>query len=511
MHNAGPAGPRFRLVLLSSCLGLALGAGPQAYASSALEILGAPSGGNQLTARVLNRSSATTYFNPALLPEVQPKLEVGTFGLASQARVRLKARPAGVDVPDLGNTQLPDPPPGSNRDLTRYEPISTQNLPHLRSDTDDDENVVYASIGMVRPLAGKSLVFGLFALLPLRSFMDQRGHFADEREQFFTNKLHFELLGDRLDTSSIAFAGGSQLADWVSIGFGIDVSIYTQTTMTVYMPNAAEQSTILLEQNVHTDSRFNPYGGLVIHPNPRSTLTATVHLPWNNVTSGSNTLTFWDTSAGQKLQTYTFTQGYEPLRVSLGGSFQGRLRDDGRAPWEIGVQFVGERWSQYRNRLQTWRYDDTGVLQHLDEYPLDRWKDTVTCAIGGGFLWRERHVTADIAYVPSPVPDQTGRTNYVDNSRLLASLGIEGPVRFLGRELDAGVSVFGAYFLPRETTKDPAAAHPVVDEYTEDYIDIHTRQPVTDSAGLQTNNPGYPGWKSSGYMLGAGVTLRIAR
>jgi hypothetical protein len=96
------------------------------------------------------------------------------------------------------------------------------------------------------------------------------------------------------------------------------------------------------------------------------------------------------------------------------------------------------------------------------------------------------------------VPDQTGQTNYVDNSRLLASAGIEGPVRFLGKELEAGITLFGSWFVPRETTKDPNAAHPVVDE-----------DPFTP--GLQTNNPGYPGWKSTGYMLGAGATFRISR
>jgi hypothetical protein len=184
------------------------------------------------------------------------------------------------------------------------------------------------------------------------------------------------------------------------------------------------------------------------------------------------------------MQTYNFSQGSEPLRFAIGGSYSGPLRADGRAPWEIGIQLLGERWSQYYDRQ--------------DEHPLDPWNNTISVAIGGGFLWRERHVTADIGYSPSPVPDQTGRSNYVDNSRLLASAGIEGPVRFLGKELEAGITLFGSWFIPRETTKDPNAAHPVVDE-----------DPGT--AGLQTNNPGYPGWKSTGYMLGAGATFRISR
>jgi long-chain fatty acid transport protein len=190
---------------------------------------------------------------------------------------------------------------------------------------------------------------------------------------------------------------------------------------------------------------------------------------------------------------YTLSQGSEPLRIGIGGSFKGCACADGRSPWEVGVQVVGERWSQYDNRQ--------------GEHPQGTWNNTVSYAIGGGFLWKDRHVTADLGYRPSPVPDQTGRTNYVDNARLLVSLGIEGPVKFLGKDLEAGLGLFGSFFLPREVTKDlsrPYAAGGLRDEYPDSAAD-------PNSAGLQTNNPGFPGWRSTGYMVGAGATFRIAR
>ena len=34
-------------------------------------------------------------------------------------------------------------------------------------------------------------------------------------------------------------------------------------------------------------------------------------------------------------------------------------------------------------------------------------------------------MSADLALFPSPVPDQVGRTNHVDNTRIAASLGFE--------------------------------------------------------------------------------------
>ena len=473
-----------------------------AQASSTLELIGATTGGNQITARVLSHGSAATYFNPSLLPEATPKLEAGFFGLASQSRIRLKARPAGVDVPSsIYQSSFPTDP-YSDPIHGLAHPLATQDLPNARSNTEADDDVIYASIGLVRPLAGKALVFGFYAFLPVRAFLNQNGFFADEHEQFFSNQLHPELLGDRLDVSSIAFALGSQLSDWLSLGAGIDVAIYTESKVSVYISNASNQSQVLLSPDIHTNSKFKPYLATTVHPTARSSVIATLHFAFANTTKGENDLLFpvdpnSPNSPPPPRQTYTITQGSEPLRVAIGGSYSGRRLPDGRAPWEIGIQLLGERWSQYTNRQ--------------GEHPLDGWNNTVSVAVGGGFLWRDRHVTADLGYVPSPVPDQTGRTNYVDNSRLVASAGIEGPVKFLGRDLEAGITLFGAYLLPREVTKDPNAAHPVLDEYPDTATDSKTGLPDPGAAGLQTNNPGYPGWKSTGYMVGAGATFRIAR
>lgn len=484
-----------RLAVVSS-LALAIGWDAAAQASSVLEALGATTGGNPLTARVLSRGSAATYFNPSLLPEASPKLEVGLFGVSMQGKIRLKDRPTDVDVPDgIYSTMIP----GAGANVLR--PLPTSQLPHPRSDTNADQSVSYATLGMVRPLAGRSLVFGFYAVLPVRAFVDQKGFYPDEREQYFSNQLHFELLGDRLDATSISFAAGSQLAEWLSLGGGIDISIFTQTKMTAYVPNGADESYILMAQDIHTDSRFNLYFGATVHPRPSSSLVATVHLPSQNETRGENDLRFWNYhyAEGQTFvtQTYTFSQGSQPLRVGLGGSLRGALREDGQASWEVGGQLLWQRWTQYRNRQ--------------GERPLDPWNNSISYAVGGGFLWRDRHVTMDLGYTPSPVPDQTGRTNYVDNARVLGSLGIEAPVRFLGKDLEAGVTVFGSVFLPRDVTKDPNAAHPVVDEYPDTTVDLRTGLPAAGTAGLQTNNPGYPGWKSTGYMVGAGATFRIAR
>jgi long-chain fatty acid transport protein len=471
---------------------------PPAWASSALEMLGTPTGGNALTARLFSRNAGATYFNPALLPDATFKLEAGFFGLVTRGKIRLKSRPAGVDVP----TAVYDPElsfPGAG-----VRPIATQDLANPRSDTDEDDHVLYAVVGLVRPLAGKYLVFGFYSLLPVNSFLDEKGFFSDEREQYFSNKLYFEQLGDRASATSFAFALGSQLNDWLSIGAGIDIAVVTQSNTAVYMPDAAKQSNVLLNPDIHTNSKFKPYLGVVYRPSPRVSIAATLHLGTSNDTTGQNQVRIRNDTSQYPPgldyipQTYTLTQGNEPTRIGLGASLVSRRQvDNGRPAWEVGLVAVAERWSQYRDRH--------------GESPLDTWQDTVTLVAGGNFAWRQRRLAFDLGYVPSPVPDQTGRTNYVDNSRIVSSASIESPVNLLGREIEAGFYLFGSVFIPRSVDKDPNAAHPVIDEFPDSTVNNLTHLPDPRAAGLQTNNPGYPGFSSSGYMLGLGVCLRIAR
>jgi long-chain fatty acid transport protein len=479
-----------RFLISAALLGLSLSFVGPAGASSALELLGTPTGANALTARLFSRNAGAAYFNPALLPEATPKLEAGFFALTARTRIHLKERPPGSDVPSsvYGATLGSSMPPLATEDLTP------------RSDTDATDNTLYAVLGIVRPLAGKYLVFGFYSLLPVNTFLDQKGFFPDEREQYFSNKLHFEQLGDRLNATSFAFAMGSQLNDWLSIGAGIDVAVVTSSNMAVYMPDAGNQKRVLLDPDIRTNSKFKPYLGVLYRPWTRLLIAATLHLGTSNDTHGENQVRMWkpksqyDDGLTYVPQIYTLSQGNEPARLGLGVGLTSKWIVDERPLWEVGLMAVAERWSHYRDRH--------------GESPLQTWNNTVSLMAGGNFAWRQRRLAFDLGYAPSPVPDQTGRTNYVDNARIMSSASIEAPVRLLGRDVEAGFYLFGTYFIPRSVDKDPAA---IVDEYPASAINVSTQLPATDTAGLQTNNPGYPGFDSRGFMLGLGVCLRIAR
>src|SRR4051794_25115870 len=69
-------------------------------ASPLFELVGSGFGGGGLNGRVYGASAASTYFNPALLPQAKQGLEVGVFGLHDDIDVKLLPRGSAVDIPE---------------------------------------------------------------------------------------------------------------------------------------------------------------------------------------------------------------------------------------------------------------------------------------------------------------------------------------------------------------------------------------------------------------------------
>ena len=173
-----------------------------ARASGSLEITGASTATNGYAARVFARGAEATYYNPALLPEASAATTLGFAVLVTHESVLLAPRPAGVDVPqEVYSAQLRNADGTTSRLVNR--PLATADLPVRHGNTDETEPTAYVSLGVVRPLLDDKLVLGFYGVLPLDAFQQQQGFFADEREQFFQNRLRFELLGDRLVLSLI--------------------------------------------------------------------------------------------------------------------------------------------------------------------------------------------------------------------------------------------------------------------------------------------------------------------
>jgi hypothetical protein len=195
----------------------------------------------------------------------------------------------------------------------------------------------------------------------------------------------------------------------------------------------------------------------------------------------------------------SFTHDYLPWKISAGSSY------DVVSTKERKVSVVGTAllamWSDYIDRHSQ---------RPSGPYA---WYDTLSGSLGLRYQQGPFRGLFDVAYEPTPVPEQTGRTNYVDNDRLGGALGFDYTFPFFSGRLRAGLQTQVHRFIPHHTTKLAAYStgmtRPdlVIDEVPDDAtagIDPVTgmARPLAGREGLQTNNPGWPGFFSAGWMIG---------
>ncbi len=133
------------------------------------------------------------------------------------------------------------------------------------------------------------------------------------------------------------------------------------------------------------------------------------------------------------------------------------------------------------------------------------WHDTLSGAVGLRETYRSGRAFLDFRYVPSPVPEQVGRSNYVDNDRFGVALGGDVGLH-LPANIRPGFQVFADRLIPRSNQKNDAR---VLDELPDGAVFGGTHDPVPGAKGLQTNNPGWPGFSSGGWIWGGTVTISV--
>lgn len=474
---------------------LVLASAIETRASPLMELTGAAGSLHPFAARVLPSGPEAAYFNPALLPEVEDGMRIGAMWLGERLSVRLHDRPAGIDVTNAIYDARQRNPDGTTSRLT-LRPLPTDALPAARGSASLNHDRFFMSIGLNRRFFDHRLAVGFSAILPMQRFQTQRPFYADEREQYFSNSLQFERIGDRTEANAFAFALAGRPLQWLSIGAGLVMAADSEVRNGIYLPDASDQSVSMVNAEVSVRMRLVPHFGLALEPIPPLRLTATLHLPLRPETSGDSSMRFFNYPYAEGTdalaQTFTNVIGFLPWRASFGASWT--WRDPGPIQGAIAGGITWEQWSQYVDR-------------HA-ERPEDAWHDTVSATLAGEVAWSIHRFAADVAFVPSPVPAQTGRSNYVDGHRLAVGAAWEALFPVGSVSLGAGVQVQVQRIFERAVTKRADAAHPVLDEFP-DSVDLRTNESIAASAGLQTNNPGYPGFSSEGWLMGIGVSARM--
>jgi long-chain fatty acid transport protein len=484
------------------------------HASPLFELVGSTFGSGGLNARAGGASAASSYFNPALLPQARQGLELGWFFVNDAINVTLDARSSANDVPlsavDRFGTDNPSVPtdwlnngcdPNASQGCVTALPAN----PRQSQGSSGNFNM-YQTIGLVSQIWQERLVLGIYAMVPYGSFTQAHSFFVDEREQFFTNSLHSELYGDRLTPVSLAFGAGSRVLDWLSLGLTFTLGLKNNADAVVYVGNSAkQQETLQLSTKVDVAASVSPHFSILIEPLEALDVSLIVHSPQKMEinTAFSTYLPNGDLQRAERPATHAWM----PWTVALGTTYDLAKSDHHR--YALAATFTYERWSEYLNR-QTERPQKNY-----------EWADTFNGTFGARYVHDEKFTLfVDGTYRPSPVPLQTGRTNYVDNDRFGVSAGVnyDMPIEAWKVAMRFGAQA-QLHFLPRrhQSKFDPSSkalsgkkySQLVADEWPDGTTDISTGEIVAEANGLQTNNPGWPGFASDGKIFAGGLNVSL--
>jgi long-chain fatty acid transport protein len=486
---------------------------PTARASPLFELVGSSLGAGGFNGRSYGASSASTYFNPAMLPHAREGIEIGWFVLNDAISITLDGRSRAVDVSetvlrDIGGRSVPPlpttwlergcaPVPGA--------PIGCDTVlaAQPRQSAGSSGNTrAYQVVGLVNHVWDRYLSYGLYTLIPIGPYVRANSFFNDEREQYFSNSLHPELYADRLSAMALSFGLGSRPLEWLSLGVSFTMSLANSAAASTYVGNANDiAQTLQLSTKLDVAAGVSPHFSALIQPLEPLRVSVTAHTPqmMGIKTTSSTYLPSGDRQFAEREAVHAFL----PWIVGLGASYD--IYRGECHTWAITATGTYQMWSKYRNRQGE---------RPAAEYA---WSDIPTIAVGVRHTYGNVLGTfLDGIFQPTPVPAQTGRTNYVDNDRIGVGAGISYDWHVA--EIGAALRFAGQmqmHFLPERYQKklDPTVAGAagrqlVVDERPDGVIDTRG-MPVPEAAGLQTNNPGWPGFASRGVLAGGGVSVSL--
>jgi len=512
------------------------------FASTVTDTLGATSTVNPLSARVFAGGAEVTYFNPALLPKTKRSFTLNMFYSYQNLDITLFDRPDSLNI--IGDVDARTGIYGAEQEgkgiydvNLPYKARPTADLDKRGNDSTKDGNL-YGALGLVLPIWEDYIALGFYGMLPMGALMKEKSFFADEREANFSNSLHFELYDDRMTTFnlSLALAGGYK---WVYAGVGVNITAEAIVKAPIYTPDAVRS-----ENKIGTISeikpKFVPHFGLIIRPWGPIQIGFTAHLPAKTDIDVDTVITFWNINREAEAEINRnqvhVAYAFKPLALSpsialVDYKFKNELE------LSVGFTAVWRQWSKYKNRYNEspeynvyWdssvvKKDDEGNIMEIGDWASEyvekyKWKDTWEFTLGTNFKYHAIKTGLDLGYFMSPVPKQDGRTNYVDNNRLSIALGFsytwDLPKEM---QLELGGNFQTQIMLERTTEKAEGEPNSVgkdgkiVDEFPDSVCngngDCKAGDKIKESEGFQTNNPGYPGYKSSGQIFTGGLWLTL--
>ncbi len=442
------------------------------------------------------------YSNPALLTDLPEQFGFGLMLVQPFLEAELMDRPRNADVPltlydsDVGIE-------GTNLD----RPLPTVELPNRRADNVRDGTSGYLGFGLAHSLGIENFRLGLTVLAPHDGLATVNSNYPDERDQYFSNTVHFQRFGEWSRVLSVLIGAAYRPLPYLSVGASVEGALSAGAVLDAYVPEATVQDYSLSNGTVDANPSTRAILGVTYRPmdllsfslvwrDRRFTkVNATAYLKlWNYHESGDATVPKYVE------QRHTLALDFEPMEIMLAaGIASGSLRAQISVTWN--------HWSDYldthHQRAQyTAVADPAGGITSDPDYEFSD-----TFSVNAGVCWEYLEgftLLGGAAYRPTPVPPQTGRTSYVDNDLLSFAVGHRFAFRLWDRQFLADVGLQFWTMLEQTVHKDPAK---ITDEFADHAKTLIGQQPMPEAEGLQTNNPGFPGYTFGGFTLTGSASL----
>lgn len=413
-----------------------------------------------------------TFHNPAGLTLGPASVGLSVGGVFDRTSILLMPRPAGYDPPDYG-ARL-----------------------NARADTEPGGVTGGVTLGFTLKPFDEDFAVGALIRVPFEGFANIDTAYPDEREQYFSNQLRFSLLGERMRSEVISLGLSYRWQPWLSMGLGLVMLPAVTTQNDIYTPNAVDPSRVEANFGIEQGVEEAVVAGVIVDPLDWLRIAISVQDEVYLAVHAENRVLLGGSEDEPIFQSLRVAQHYSPPRLS------GAIAVRGEDAWVVTFESTWKVWSR--------------ALDEHASQPAPAFEDTVDFRLGAELpMGTESSARFGVGWVPSPVPDQTGRTNYVDNDRVVVSAGGGRVFEFWDEAFSLDVSVQLHALVTRETHKARLAEYPdcapgvtaLCDE-TPDRATDRPGLPARDTVGLQTGNPGFPGFVSGGYVVHAGVDFK---
>ena len=259
------------------------------YGASLVDTLGDTGATHSFSARLFSDGPGASYFNPTLLLDQRKSFAAGMLYLNQSLSITLGQKNSQYNVPESIFDSMPVDP-----NTPAYRPLPTDLLRNPRGSHNPSTFLRYLTLGSVLSFAKGNVAFGFTAIMPLKAFQTQRPFYVDEREQYFSNSLHFELFEDRLESNVITFALAGNLTPRIWPGARLTLNQTATSSSEIYMPDASEQEVSFLNSNVEVITTLIPHFAATLLLGEGGRLTATAHMPGESRTEGYSDIQFYN-------------------------------------------------------------------------------------------------------------------------------------------------------------------------------------------------------------------------